>query len=87
MTRPLILAWVLSVGSALRKSQAKTLAELVVAAVPTARATLANLGRAMPGPARPGRAQGRGGKRVRAAPSYQREGHDGWPAGDPSTSG
>lgn len=52
MKRPLILAWVLSVCSALRKSQAKTLAELVAAAVPTERATLANLGRAMPGPAR-----------------------------------
>lgn len=52
MTRPLILAWVLSVGSALRRSQAKTLAELVVAAVPTERVSLANLGRAMPGPAR-----------------------------------
>ena len=52
MSRPVILAWVLSVGTALRRSQAKTLAELVAAAVPTERATLANLGRAMPGPAR-----------------------------------
>ena len=52
MTRPLILAWVLSVCSALRKSQAKTRGELVAAGVPTDRAALANLGRAMPGPAR-----------------------------------
>lgn len=52
MNRSLIWAWVLSVGSALRKSQAKTLAELVCAAVPTHRATLANLGRAMTGTAR-----------------------------------
>lgn len=52
MSRPPILAWVLSVGSALRRSQAKTLGELVAAAVPADRATLANLGRAMPGPAR-----------------------------------
>jgi hypothetical protein len=52
MQRHLVLAWVLSVGSALRLSQAKTLAELVSAAIPTARATLANLGRAMTGDAR-----------------------------------
>jgi hypothetical protein len=52
MQRHLILAWVLSVGAFLRKSQAKTLAELVAAAVPTQRATLANLGRAMAGNAR-----------------------------------
>jgi hypothetical protein len=52
MRRPVILAWILSVGTALRKSQAKTLAALVAAAVPTERATLANLGRAMAGPAR-----------------------------------
>jgi hypothetical protein len=52
VSRPVILAWVLSVGAALRKSQAKTLAALVAAAVPTQRATLANLGRAMHGPAR-----------------------------------
>jgi hypothetical protein len=50
--RPLILAWVLSVCAALRKSQAKTLAALVCAAVPTQRATLANIGRAMHGNAR-----------------------------------
>lgn len=49
MQRHLVLAWVLSVGSALRASQAKTLAQLVCAAIPTPRATLANLGRAMPG--------------------------------------
>jgi hypothetical protein len=52
MSRPLVLAWVLSVCSALRRSQAKTLAELVAAAVPTERVSLANLGRAMGGPAR-----------------------------------
>ena len=52
MSRPLILAWILSVCTALRKSQAKTLAELVAAAVPTERVSLANLGRAMAGPAR-----------------------------------
>lgn len=52
MRRPVILAWVLSVGAALRRSQAKTLAELVAAAAPTQRATLANLGRAMGGAAR-----------------------------------
>jgi hypothetical protein len=52
MQRHLVLAWVLSVGSALRQSQAKTLAELVDAAIPTQRATLANLGRAMTGKAR-----------------------------------
>jgi len=47
-----ILAWVLSVCSALRQSQAKTLAALVAAAVATQRISLANLGRAMAGPAR-----------------------------------
>ena len=52
MKRHLILAWVLSVCSALRKSQAKTLAALVGAAVPTPRATLANIGRAVHGSAR-----------------------------------
>jgi hypothetical protein len=52
MRPALILTWVLSVSAALRKSQAKTLAALVGAAIPTERATLANLGRRMPGPAR-----------------------------------
>jgi hypothetical protein len=52
MSRPLIWAWVLSVCAALRKSQAETLAALVCAAVPTQRATLANIGRAMAGQAR-----------------------------------
>jgi hypothetical protein len=52
MQRHLILAWVLSVGSALRASQAKTLAQMVCAAVPTQRATLANIGREMAGTAR-----------------------------------
>ena len=52
MSRPVILAWVLRVCAGLRRSQAKTLAELVAAAAPTQRATLANLGRAMGGPTR-----------------------------------
>ena len=52
MSRPLVLAWVLSVCTGLRRSQAKTLAGLVAAAVPTERVSLANLGRAMAGPAR-----------------------------------
>ena len=52
MNRAAILAWVLSVCSALRKSQAKTLAALVAAAVPTRRISLANLGRALAGTAR-----------------------------------
>ena len=52
MNRAAILAWVLSVCSALRRSQAKTLAALVAAAVPTERFSLANLGRALAGPAR-----------------------------------
>lgn len=52
MNPPVILAWILSVCSALPKSQAKTLAQLVAAAVPTQRISLANLGRAMTGPAR-----------------------------------
>lgn len=52
MRRPVILAWVLSVCSTLRRSQAKTLADLVAAAVPAPRATPANLGRAMGEPAR-----------------------------------
>lgn len=47
MFQPVILAWVLGVCSALRRSQAKTLAELVAAAVPTERVGLANMGRAM----------------------------------------
>jgi hypothetical protein len=40
MQRHLILAWVLSVCSTLRKSQAKTLAQLVAAAVPSDRCDL-----------------------------------------------
>lgn len=52
MSHSLIVAWVLRVAAALRKSQAKTLAELVAAAVTTTRASLANLGRAMVGPTR-----------------------------------
>jgi|SRR5579884_67488 len=52
MNRPLILAWISSICTALRRSQAKTLAELVAAAVLVQRIRLANLGRAMPGPTR-----------------------------------
>ena len=52
MNRSLVLSWILGACALLRKSQAKTLAALVCAAVPTQRATLANLGRAMAGSAR-----------------------------------
>ena len=52
MSRPLNLALLLSVRSALRKCQAKTLAHLACAAIPTQRATLASIGRAMAGGAR-----------------------------------
>lgn len=52
MSRAVIVAWVLGVCTGLRKSQAKTLAELAAAAVTTTRASLANLGRAMAGTAR-----------------------------------
>jgi glutathione S-transferase len=49
----LILAWVLSVRSALRANQAKPFAQLVAAAVVLIQqATLANLNRALAGPAR-----------------------------------
>jgi hypothetical protein len=51
MNRSLILGWVLSVSATLRKSQSHTLAELVCAAIPTHRATLANRGRARAGAA------------------------------------
>src|SRR5579884_1138197 len=40
-----LLAWILSICTALRRSQAKTLAELVAAAVLVQRIRLANLGR------------------------------------------
>ena len=52
MSRSLVSAWVLSVCSALHKSQSKALAALVCAAVPTQRATRANIGRAVHGKAR-----------------------------------
>src|SRR5262245_41145272 len=52
MNRTLVLSWILSACAALRKSQAKTLAALVCAALPTPRATLANIGRALVGSAR-----------------------------------
>ena len=51
MRRTVIVTWVCHVCTGLRKSQAKTLAALVAAAVATTRASLANLGRAMSGPA------------------------------------
>jgi hypothetical protein len=47
-----VIGWVLTRAADLCVSQAKTLAELVEAAVPTHRATLANLGRAMAGTTR-----------------------------------
>jgi hypothetical protein len=49
--RPDVVAWVLSVASDLRLSQAKTLAELVAAAVHVGRATLSAIGRQVAGPA------------------------------------
>ena len=52
MNRSLILSWVLSVCATRRKSQANTFGALVGAAVPTRRATLANIGRVMHGDAR-----------------------------------
>ncbi len=52
MSRTLILAWILSICTTLRRSQAKTLAELVAAAVGVQRISLANLGRAMASPTR-----------------------------------
>ena len=52
MQRHLVLSWILSACALLRKSQAKTLAALVCAAVPTQRVTLANIGRALVGSAR-----------------------------------
>ena len=52
MSRPVVPAWVPSGCAALRRSQAKALAAPAAAAAPTERATRANLGRAMAGPAR-----------------------------------
>ena len=49
MRQAAVVAWVLSVCSGLRRSQAKTLAELVAAALHVGRATLAALGRHMAG--------------------------------------
>jgi hypothetical protein len=43
-----VIAWVLNLASALRLSQAKTLADLVAAAVRISRGTLSALGRALP---------------------------------------
>jgi hypothetical protein len=51
MCHTAVLAWVLSVCSALRKSQAKTLAALTHAALRTGRVTLAALGRRLAGTA------------------------------------
>jgi hypothetical protein len=44
-----VIAWVLTIASGLRLSQAKTLADLVAAAVHVGRGTLSALGRALPG--------------------------------------
>jgi hypothetical protein len=51
MRQAAIIAWVLSVCSPLRKSQAKTLADLVAAAAQVGRLSLAALGRHLAGPA------------------------------------
>src|SRR5262249_32268433 len=47
-----VCAWVFSVGACLRRSQAKTLAALVAAAIHLGRISLAGLGRRLNGPAR-----------------------------------
>jgi hypothetical protein len=49
MRRPDVIAWVLSVATGLRLSQAKTLADLTAAALSVGRATLAALGRHLAG--------------------------------------
>jgi len=51
MSDTAVIAWVLSVCTSLRQSQAKTLAALVAAAVQVGRVSLAALGRSMTGPA------------------------------------
>jgi hypothetical protein len=51
MQRPDVVAWVLSVCTDLRLSQAKTLADLTAAALSVGRASLAALGRRLAGPA------------------------------------
>ena len=50
MRRQDVIAWVLSVATELRLSQAKTLAELTAAALAVGRATLAAIGRPVAGP-------------------------------------
>jgi predicted nucleic acid-binding protein len=50
MDRRDVIAWVLSVCSALRLSQAKTLSELVAATLSVGRVSLAAIGRALTGP-------------------------------------
>jgi hypothetical protein len=50
MTRLQAVAWVMSLGTDLRKSQAKTLADLVAAALRVGRVSLAALGRKLTGP-------------------------------------
>src|SRR5436305_1046690 len=51
MRAPDVFAWVLTVASGLRLSQAKALADLVTAALTATRGTLAALGRRLPGAA------------------------------------
>ena len=51
MCPPAVAAWVLSLCTTLRRSQAKTLAELVAAALAVGRVSLAALGRQLRGPA------------------------------------
>lgn len=50
MDRRNAMAWVLSVGLALRLSQAKTLSELLAATLSVSRVSLAAIGRALTGP-------------------------------------
>ena len=51
MSADAVVSWVLTIATALRLSQAKTLADLVEAAVHVGRVTLSALGRQLPGPA------------------------------------
>lgn len=51
MSADAVIGWVLTIAGGLRLSQAKTLADLVEAAVHVGRGTLSALGRSLPGPA------------------------------------
>src|SRR4051812_13033700 len=50
MSADAVIGWVLTIAAGLRLSQAKTLADLVEAAVHVGRGTLSALGRSLPGP-------------------------------------